>query len=341
MKAKTKKLEINVKLVIWLLILAGVVLLLLSFKIDNPEQSIYYKLLSALGQTFIGSAVVSYFLSFTEIRNFFFDIIKEIMIEHHFHDVFKTEQLENMHNSCHQTLHFQDVDKNEKDWQQISQRCIESFRMPYHQFWREDVECSLQKDKIKKIINLHYELCNPRKGVVVSAMIARDYFLDIPNGEDPNNYIRIDFMTIIADDKKYELKPDIVFKDAKGHNYNTKATIKSDDIDLYKIQFRDKVEVILRLFTLVSQNDRLYTNRLKYPAKQFHLGFTCRDENVKMHPNFFGSFVKRNEFELYIGDGHVYVDCKNKHILPGSGACVVLDIEKSSKSKNKPKKALH
>lgn len=341
MKEKTKKLEINGRLVIFLLILAGLVLLLLSFIIENPELSICCKLLSALGQTFIGSAVVSYFLSFTDIRNFFFDIIKEIMIKHHFHGIFKTEQLEDMHNSCHQTLHFQDVDKNEKDWQQISQLCIESFRMPYHQFWREEIECSLQEDKIKKIINLHYELCNPRKGVVVSAMIARDFFLDIPNGEDPNNFIKIDYMTIIIDGKKNEPKPNIVFKDVKGHNYNTKASIKSDDIDLYKIQFKNKIEVILRLSTLVSQNDRSYTNRLKYPAKQFHLGFTCRDENVKMHPNFFGSFVKRNEFELYIGDGHVYVDCKNKHILPGSGACVVLDIEKPSKSKNKPQKALH
>lgn len=142
-----KKLKFSSRLITLVLFLIGLILLTIS----QYDESLYAgDLLLAIGQTLIGSSVVSFFLTLEDVQTLFMGTIKEIMVDNNNARIFSQQQLERMHSSCHQILHFQDMIIDEKDWQDLSNKCIEAFTSPYYRYWKETIDCKLQNNIIEK-----------------------------------------------------------------------------------------------------------------------------------------------------------------------------------------------
>ena len=344
-KGVMNKLKTTFVSFIVIVFLLGLSLLLISFLIPvNSEDTflnVIVKLLSAIGLTLIGSGVVSVLFSFRDIREFSIGMTKEVLLDCKFINTFNNEQLETIHSSCHKALHYNNVELDENNWKVISDNCIKSFKEPYCKIWRENIDCRIVEKHIVKDFDIHYELHNPLKNIAGNADISRCFNLLVPEGQKKEDFVILSSMTIIVDGVNFDVKPFVVFYEKKLGNYNTTAIIKSDEIDLTKFKFKNDLIVKIKLTTKVPLSDLSYTNRLRYPTQYFRLDFSC--ENIKnnfktsIYPQFFGGFIKKDGFDILIRDNHAFIDCKDNFLLPGSGASIVLNIEKNNSSKKKKK----
>lgn len=324
MSANKKKLILSSRLIIFSLLVVGLLLLVLG-------QFIEFKciddLLSALGQTLIGSSVVSFFLTFEDVQTLFMGTVKEIMVDNNNAKIFSKQQLEKMHTSCHDILHFQNMRINENDWKDLSNKCIEAFTSPYYSNWKETIICNLQDSIIEKNFSLDFELVNPLTNGETIANISRSYFLAIPEGMIKENYVQIKSLSIERDDESLVCTPCVEFSQIDTNVYNTKASIRCKEYDLENISFKRKLKVKVEHTTRVSKDDKSYTNRLRYAARQYLLDFTCNDNRVSLYPNFYGGFISLKDFVRdNKGNGHILIQCNEKFILPGSGASIVLNF---------------
>lgn len=325
---KNRKLKQLCQSFILIVFLIGFVLLLLSFIIQthNTVGELLIKLLSALGQTLIGSAVVSILFSFKDVREFSLGLVKDIMLDFDFINSFKKEQLEKIHISCHKALHYSNVNLNQKEWELLSDKCVEVFRTPYYNNWRENIDCKIINKEVVKTFDLHYELINPLRETFGVADVEQRYNLYIPPNCNKSEYVFLQKMEIFVDGKKFDVKPYVQFVESQLGKYNTLACIKSDEINLKSLSFKNNLTLNLVLTTKVQIDDLSYTNRLRYPTLNFRLDFICQDNKVSINPQFFGGFIQKDGFDMYVKDNHAFIECKDKLMLQGSGASIVLSI---------------
>ena len=129
MNSNTKRLKLSSRLIISVMFLIGLLFLGVS---EAKESWCMGNMFSAIGQTLIGSSVVSFFLTLEDVQTFFLGMVKEIMIDNNYAKIFSPQHLEKMHSTCHQLLHFQNMDVNENDWKDLSSKCIETITSPYY-----------------------------------------------------------------------------------------------------------------------------------------------------------------------------------------------------------------
>lgn len=108
------------RLMIFSLFIVGLLLLVLDHFIEFKYID---NLLSTVGQTLIGSSVVSFFLTLEDVQNLFLGTVKKIMVENNNIQIFSKQQIEIMHTSCHDILHFQNMQINKNDWKNLSNKC--------------------------------------------------------------------------------------------------------------------------------------------------------------------------------------------------------------------------
>lgn len=333
------KLKLICNSFISIIFLVGIVLLLISFLIPNNGNSVLIdlltKILSALGQTLIGSGVISILFSFRDVRDYSLGLIKDLLVDCRYMDTLKSNQLEKIHDSCHERLHYHDVDLNKKEWGFLSEKCVEVFRVPCCKDWREDIECSIIDNEIVKKFDLKYELINPLKEGIGIADVEQRYNLYIPPNKKKEDCVILKKFIIKIDDKDFDVKPYINYADDNLKRYNTLVCVKSDELNLKQVQFKNHLSVHLVLITKVQMSDPSYTNRLRYPTLNFRIDFTCNDDRIGMNPQFFGGFIKKDGFDMNVGQNHSFIECKNKLMLPGSGASIVLNINNKKNSKLK------
>lgn len=305
------------------------------YKLDIPGN-----ILSALGQTLIGSSVVSFFLTLDDVQKLFLGTIKEVLVDCNVDELFNKKYLERVHSICHEKLHFQNMEISEKDWKDLSNKCIKTFTSPYYNYWRENIECSLKNNKIEKRFSISYELINPMVEGSITANVSWNCILDIPNKENKNDYIFDLSLILLLDGKEIKCHPFVDFSPNDNKVYNTKAVIKCNEYNLDEISFNKKLKVDMKLTTKVSINDKSYTHRLRYATRDYLFNFTCTDSSVSLYPNFFGGFIEHNDFNRHNVDSYVLVECKDKLILPGSGASIVLNFNKITNKNGKRRKLL-
>lgn len=315
--------RLTIKLYILVLFFVGLFLLLIGH--FTEPQSIE-EFLTAIGQTLIGSSVVSFFLTLEDVQNLFLGLVKEILVDPSNAKIFSRQQLEKMHSICHQRLHFQNMKVDKKDWDDLSNKCITTITSPYYSNWRETIECKIIKDIIEKNINLDFELINPITDGEISVNISRSYFLNIPDGMIKENFVKVTSLIIEKDGKNLNCTPFVEFSYYDNKVYNTYACIKCREYDLENITFKKQVKVKMVYTTRVSKDDKSYTNRLKYSARHYLMNFICNDSRVSIYPNFFGGFIQLGDFDRHNGNGNIFIECKDKLILPGSGASIVLNF---------------
>ena len=333
MNSNTKRLKLSSRLIISVMFLIGLLFLGVS---EAKESWCMGNMFSAIGQTLIGSSVVSFFLTLEDVQTFFLGMVKEIMIDNNYAKIFSPQHLEKMHSTCHQLLHFQNMDVNENDWKDLSSKCIETITSPYYSHWRENIECHLQKTIIEKKFNLDFELINPLVNKYTTANVSRSYFLDIPEGGDKNYYISISSLSIELAGKEKTCHPYVEFSHNDNKVYKTKASIRCEEYNLEEISFKNQLKVKIKLTTRVLKEDKSYTHRLRYSARHYLLNFTCTDNGVSIYPNFYGGFIQLDDFDRHNGDGHILIECKDRLILSGSGASIVLNInEKNNRNETR------
>lgn len=322
--------KLSIILYILVFFLAGLLLILFSLIYELGSWGTFF---TAIGQTLIGSSLVSFFLTIEDVQTLFLGIVKQIMVDNNNAKIFSPQHLEKMHSTCHQLLHFQNMNINKSDWEELSNKCINTFTSPYYSNWRENIECKLHQDIIEKTITLDFELINPFINGEISANLSRGYFLNIPDGMIKENFIIIKSLSLEKDGIKIPCTPYVDFSPYDNTVYNTKACIKCKEFDLEHISFNKQVKVKLIYTTKVSKSDKSYTNRLKYATRHYLLNFTCNDARVSLNSNFFGGFLNLEDFDRQNGNGNILIECKDKLILPGSGASIVLNFnEKNSKN---------
>lgn len=332
-----KRIQSSSRLIIILLLLTGLLLLIIS---QNYGTGCWGNILSAIGQTLIGSSVVSFFLTIEDVQTLFLGIIKDILVDYQITHIFNTHYLEKMHSVCHRILYFHNMNINENDWKYLSDKCLETFTSPYYNNWRENIECRLTNNKIEKNFFLDYELINPMVDGKITANISRNYILDIPISENKNDYIQITSLVIELDGQQITCHPFVEFSQNDNKVYNTKACVKCNEYDLEKISFNNKLKVKMKLTTKVSIEDKSYTHRLRYAARHYLLDFTCADSRVSIYPNFYGGFIELDDYDRHNVDSHVLVECKDQLILPGSGASIVLNFNEKNKTNKTRKRGL-
>lgn len=318
---------------ITIILLSGIILLFISFSCEanNTIGKICIKLLSTLGQTLIGSAIVSILFSFKDVRDFSLGLIKDLMLDFNFVNSFKSEQLKKMHMACHTALHYSDIKLNQKEWDLLSEKCVNVFRVPYCSSWKENIDCKTENNEIIKTFELQYELINPLRDSYAQADIEQRYNLFIPPNYKKEEYVSLQKMEILVDNKTFDIKPYIQFVESPLGKYNTLACIRTDEINLKQMQFKERLVVKLCLTTKVQIDDLSYTNRLRYPTFSFRLYFNCQDNKIiSINPQFFGGFITKDGFEITVRKNYAIIECKDKLMLPGSGASVVLSINKST-----------
>lgn len=167
---------------------------------------------------------------------------------------------------------------------------------------------------------------------VKTANISRSYFLDIPEGMVKDNFVQISSLSIEKDNEHIVCTPFVEFSQIDNKVYNTKASIRCKEFDLEQITFKERIKVKLIHTTRVSKEDKSYTHRLRYAARHYLLVFTCNDNQVRIYSNFFGGFINLEDFDRHNGNSYI-LECKDKFILPGSGASIVLNYnDKSNKN---------
>lgn len=337
------RLKRTVALFLVIIFLLGLILLFASYYIED-NSGIWLegikKLLSTLGQTLIGSCIVSVLFSIKDVRESILELIREIVIHHNYLKNLKNEQLESIHENCHQILDYSNIKLNKSEWDFLKKQCVEVFKIPFCTDWNENIDCKIVDDEICKKIRLSFTLINPLmqgKGV---ADIERRMHIFVPSNKNTNDYVVIDSFNLKIDGVECVSKPKVEFIDYKYKNYNVLAKMQSCNLDLKCVEFENKIEVTM-VYNIKEQIDDLsYTNRLRYPTNNFRLDFTCNDKRVKMSPQFFGAFIDNKQFEIMIGENHSFIQCKDKLIIQGGGAVIVLcidnnrDIKKSKSQKS-------
>lgn len=339
-KESNNNLKRNVASFLLIIFLIGLVLLFTSFFIAESSGiwlSGLKKLLSTLGQTLIGSCIVSIIFSIKDIRETLLDLIREIVMHHNYLKNLRNEQVESIHDCCHQILDYSNINLNEKEWNLLRKQSVNVFKIPFCTDWRENIDCKIVDNEICKKIRLSFTLINPIKDGKNVANLVRRLSTYIPPNKNKNEYIKIDSFDLLIDGIKHDVIPKIEFIDENYKNYNVLAKIISDSISLNNVEFENKLEVTM-VYNIKQQIDDLsYTNRLRYPTSNFRLDFTCNDKRVKMTPQFFGAFIEKKQFEIMMGENHSFIECKNNLILQGGGAVIVLCIDNNEKERKNKK----
>lgn len=117
----------------------------------------------------------------------------------------------------------------------------------------------------------------------------------------------------------------------KDEYYNTKACLNSTTTDNESnggkgvpVMFKNNIQVHMRYSIKVHGEDRCFSKRLQYPAKNFRLDYTSKDEKVKLSGQIFGTEMKQsNMFIRSNSNNSVSLECFDL-LLPQNGAMVVM-----------------
>lgn len=338
------KLSTSIILALTVFLLLGVVCIAIGYLIPNNESNlvgIIKGLLTAIGQTFIASSTISLFLSIKSIRDYFLTLLADVMTSNRFIEILSIPQLDLLHDSCHKVI-CQGIDFQDEKMRDVNGKYHAMFKTPFCEEMRENIDCHIEGKYIVKKFRTYYYLKNPNKGTKQTVDIEQKYFLNIPEGAIQTEFFIFNSYNIEIDGKTLFNTPKTLFEEnsrSNYNNYNTFVRVVDEQKGNFVVDFIDTLKVEISFTSKIEKNDVSYTKRLRFPTKSFILNFTCADKNIRMVPQFFGGFVKREDITTTNNGNNLTIEY-NKLALPGSGAMVVLNkIENIKKPKNtKPKR---
>lgn len=121
--------------------------------------------------------------------------------------------------------------------------------------------------------------------------------------------------------------------DAPQNGSEIPIHIDQDTLDVsFDFPFRDIIRVQLEYTLRVTDQDNLYTKRLRYPVKYFHLEYALKDmPKYKLDGQILGTMIDPLDYQINISKDKNRVTLKtNSWLLPRNGAVVVINNDDNS-----------
>lgn len=340
-----KKLKNKIWFSIIVALLFGILLILISNLMtgpsvnDNKWLAFTQNIISTIGQTLVGSSVVSLLLLSRDVKDFILDYLKRVVTSNDYLIKLKESEIKKLHDCCHGIIDYTDVNLKTKEWNKLSDDCIQVFKVPFCRNRSENIDCTIENDTvICKTFKLSYTLENPlnSKEAIIDIQPRYQFYKSEIKNEDCLTLLKFNLK---VDDKNIQLNPKVSLDDLTHQQYSILGVINStnDLYDLKQIYFFNKLEVDMEIKTRVPITDLSYINRLRYPTLNFRIDFTCNDDRIQMNPYFFGAFIPTNDVKVVKGDKHSFIECNDRLILPDCGASIVFNIINNNKKKESNK----
>lgn len=251
------------------------------------------------------------------------------------------QKLTKLRNDVTEQLHKSNAPRMEKGLIIMDQKICDLLRSPYYSRYRQSVVCD-KPDSNNIIVKEHtidYQLINPYGDIKEAKELLRMSNLvklnKVENAEI-EKVIELKEFTCSIDDAEPEdflQRSTIEYEEYKKKDeyYNTKACLNSKTSDNktnggkgVPVMFKNNIQVHMRYSIKVHGEDRCFSKRLQYPAKNFRLDYTSKDENVKLSGQIFGTEIKQsNMFIRSMSDNSMSLECFDL-LLPQNGAMVVM-----------------
>lgn len=341
---KTESDPLKLKLVLWgvvallVFVIAKVGAKVLPFAYSDI---IYNDILASLSVAVLVGVVLTFVIDLPTRLN---DYEKSFVRTLSSNDYLKTldeQKLTKLRNDVTEQLHKSNAPRMEKDLILMDQKICDLLRSPYYSRYRQSVVCE-KPDGNNIIVKEHtidYQLINPYGDIKEAKELLR-----------MSNLVKLDKIEDAEKEKVIELKEftcsiddaepiDFLHRSTieyeaykkKDEYYNTKACLNSTTTDNESnggkgvpVMFKNNIQVHMRYSIKVHGEDRCFSKRLQYPAKNFRLDYTSKDEKVKLSGQIFGTEMKQsNMFIRSNSNNSVSLECFDL-LLPQNGAMVVM-----------------
>ncbi|MDE5785154.1 MAG: hypothetical protein K2H98_01340, partial [Duncaniella sp.] len=120
---------------------------------------------------------------------------------------------------------------------------------------------------------------------------------------------------------------ELISEDIREDFYNKKLILvekdRNDKHEGIRIEFNDQIKVTMRYKIKVPSSDLCFTKRLKHPAENFRLDYTCIDQNTKLYGQLFGTEIKQSNISINYTGSSISIETFD-WLLPGNGAMVIM-----------------
>lgn len=237
-------------------------------------------------------------------------------------------------------LHKKDVPFMAKGLIDIDEDICDLLKKPYYSRYRHSIVCSevdTNPDYIKKDHAVEYKLINPYgANKTAKTFISFSTLIMMDNKVDEDQYIKSLNLRVFCskdNDEEIEITDKIKFivsdLDKEIEFYNKKIIVKAKEpeidskVDGFRVDFNDNLKVRMYYTIIINKNDVCFTERLRYPCKNFRLDYSHKDPNVKLHGQIFGTGIKQSDISIRYADKNNISLETFDWLLPENGVIVV------------------
>jgi len=309
-------------------------------KCEFPYSMLIYNLLIGICLSFFAGVIVAFVVDIPTRLKEYEDSFIDALSSNRYIKKLDENRLTQLRKDITSQLHKKDVPFMAKGLIDIDEAICDLLRKPYYSRYRHSIICSNiadNPDYIKKEHSVEYKLINPYgSNKTAKTFISFNTLIMMENSVDETEYTNsLNLKVFCSTDnlEEIDITDEIEFiisdLDNEIEFYNKKIVVQakhkklSNIIDGYRIDFNDNLRVRMYYTIIINKNDVCFTERLRYPTKNFRLDYSHKDPNVKLHGQIFGTGIKQSDISIKYNDKNNLSLETYDWLLPENGVIVV------------------
>lgn len=328
--------------ILWLYLLIALLLyLVLTFVSENKNiefeySKLIYTILLSIILSIISGIIVSIIIDVPSRLKEYESSFINALTSNLYIKRLDERRLTNLRKEITSQLHKKNVPFMAKGLIDLDEEIMGYLKVPYYVRYRHTIICSdIENDDtfIKKEHSVEYKMVNPygiNKDASINVGFSTLLMIDNNNKNEYLKKLNLMFYCSIDNDEELDYAKKVEFKifdlDKTSEFYNSKVVLMDKDTNNVglKINFSDNITVRMYYTMFVSKNDKCYTERLRYPTKNYRLDYTfLNNKDIKLHGQIFGTNIKQSDISVrHINDNSLSLETFN-WLLPENGSIVV------------------